>query len=40
MILKLENITWKVWNNEIIKWVNLEIDKPQAICIVGPKGCW
>ena len=40
MILKLQNIKWKIWTNEIIKWIDLDIKKPQAIWIVWPNGCW
>lgn len=40
MDLKLENVSWDVWQNSIIKSINIDINKNQAIWIVWPNWCW
>lgn len=38
-MLQLKNITWSVWWNHILKWIDLKIKKKEAIGIVWPNGC-
>ncbi len=39
-MLKLENIEWSVWWNRILKWIDLDVKKGEAIWVIWPNGCW
>ena len=39
-MLKIKNLHRLIWKTEILKWINLEIKKAEAIWIVWPNGCW
>lgn len=39
-MLKLENIKWSIWWNKILKWIDLEVKKWEAIWVIWPNWCW
>jgi ABC-type branched-subunit amino acid transport system ATPase component len=38
-MLHIKNLKWSVWKVDILKWVNLNVKKWEAIWLIWPNGC-